>query len=116
MEKAAQNPSGGASEGVGMGIGFAMAQQMMQQMNQPQTAVQGAPPPLPSQVSYFVAKDGQSTGPFDLNLIMDGIKSGHIASDALIWKTGLANWVPASTLTELNAAFNTTPPPIPPSK
>lgn len=116
MEMAAKNPSGGASEGIGMGMGFAMAQQMMQQqMNQQQqtTTSPGTPPPLPSDVSYFVAKDGQSTGPFDLKLIIDGIKSGHITSDALIWKTGLANWVPAATLTELNASFNTMPPPIP---
>lgn len=115
MEKAAQNPSGGASEGVGMGIGFAMAQQMMMQMNtQPQQAQQGAvPPPLPNQVAYYVAKDGQSTGPFDIKLIMDGIQSGAIKADSLIWKTGLANWMPASTLTELSGSFNTTPPPIP---
>ncbi len=35
MEKAAENPGGGASEGIGMGMGFGMANQMMnQQMNQ----------------------------------------------------------------------------------
>jgi len=36
MEKAAENPSGGASEGVGMGMGFGMAQMMMNQ-NKEQT-------------------------------------------------------------------------------
>lgn len=37
MEKAAENPGGGASEGIGMGMGFGMANQMMnQQMNQNQ--------------------------------------------------------------------------------
>ena len=114
MEHAAKNPSGGAGEGIGMGIGFAMAQQMMTQMTTPQVA-KGAsvPPPLPNQVTYYVAKDGQSTGPFDVALIMDGIKTGAIQPESLVWKTGLANWMPASSLTEFNSAFNTMPPPIP---
>ena len=33
IEKAAENPGGGASEGIGIGMGLGMAQQMMQQKN-----------------------------------------------------------------------------------
>ena len=36
MEKAAENPGGGASEGIGMGMGFGMANQMMNQQQQQQ--------------------------------------------------------------------------------
>ncbi|MEZ5003011.1 MAG: SPFH domain-containing protein [Chitinophagales bacterium] len=114
MENAAKNPSGGAGEGIGMGIGFAMAQQMMTQMSTQQVAKgESVPPPLPNQVAYYVAKDGQSTGPFDIALIKDGIQTGAIQPESLIWKTGLVNWMPAASLTELSAAFNTMPPPIP---
>ncbi len=116
MEHAAKNPSGGAGEGIGMGIGFAMAQQMMQQMAQNPGGTGQAktvPPPLPTEVNYFVAKDGQSTGPFDMKLIKDGIDTGYIKADTLMWKTGLASWMPAASLTELSTLFNNTPPPIP---
>ena len=45
IEKAAENPSGGAGEGVGMGMGFGMAQMMMnqqQQLNNQATAPKAA--------------------------------------------------------------------------
>jgi len=35
LEKAAENPSGGAGEGIGMGMGMGMAQMMMNQQQQP---------------------------------------------------------------------------------
>lgn len=38
IEKAAENPGGGAGEGIGMGMGFGMAQQMMNQQIQNQPA------------------------------------------------------------------------------
>jgi len=38
MEKAAENPSGGAGEGVGMGMGFGMASMMMNQQGNPANA------------------------------------------------------------------------------
>ena len=40
MEKAAENPGGGASEGIGMGMGFGMANMMTQQQQQQQQAQQ----------------------------------------------------------------------------
>ena len=113
MEHASKNPSGGAGEGIGMGIGFAMANQMMHQMPTAGANTGSTPPPLPNQVLYYIAKDGQQTGPFDIQAIMNGIASGEVQADALVWKTGLANWLPAASLTELSPAFNTTPPPIP---
>lgn len=113
MEKAAANPSGGGSEGIGMGMGFAMASQMMQQMNQPGQPPSAVPPPMPAQASYFVARDGQSTGPFDMTAVLAAIRSGEIAADTLVWKAGLVNWMPAASFAELSGAFNTTPPPLP---
>ncbi|MFT5386023.1 MAG: membrane protease subunit (stomatin/prohibitin family) [Saprospiraceae bacterium] len=48
MEKAAENPGGGASEGIGMGMGFGMANQMMnQQQQQNQNANKNAPDAKP---------------------------------------------------------------------
>ncbi len=45
IEKAAENPGGGAGEGIGMGMGFGMANMMMnQQQGQPQQQPQGQNP------------------------------------------------------------------------
>ncbi|MCP4123343.1 MAG: SPFH domain-containing protein [Bacteroidetes bacterium] len=113
MEHASKNPGGGAAEGIGMGIGFGMANQMMQNMTQQGGGKGAVPPPLPNQVTYFIEKEGQPAGPFDASVILNGIKNGEIKPEALMWKTGLANWIPVSTFTEFSAAFNNTPPPLP---
>lgn len=64
MEAAAKNPGGEAAGGMGLGMGFAMANQMANSFGQqtPQGAAAG-PPPIPGQTSYFVAVNGQQTGP-----------------------------------------------------
>ena len=45
IEKAAENPNGGAGEGIGAGLGFGMAQMFMNQQNQNQNQNQNAPVP-----------------------------------------------------------------------
>lgn len=112
MEHAAKNPSGGAGEGIGMGIGFAMANQMMNQM-QPGQGGGNTPPPLPNSVTYYIEKEGKAAGPFDTQTILNSIATGELQSNVLMWKSGLANWMPASSFTEFSNAFNNTPPPLP---
>ncbi len=104
MEEAAKN-QGGAGSGMGMGMGFAMANQMGQMFNQQQNTGQqgapaqqqaagnpGAPPPLPpQQAQYFVAINGQQTGPFDMNTISQKVQSGEISKESLFWKQGMSN-------------------------
>ncbi|MEL7147488.1 MAG: SPFH domain-containing protein, partial [Bacteroidota bacterium] len=105
MEAAAKNEGGAAGSGVGMGMGFAMANQMGQmfnqntsqgsQNNQPQggqaAGGPGVPPPLPQQSQYFVAVNGQQTGPFDMGAITQKIQKGEIARETLVWKQGMSN-------------------------
>ncbi|GAK53336.1 putative virion core protein [Candidatus Moduliflexus flocculans] len=117
MEAAAKNPGGDASAGIGMGMGFAMANQMsraMNQPNQPQQAGAPTPPPLPQAVAFHVALDGQSAGPFDLNVLKTHIQSGKLTRDTLVWKDGMASWTPAGQVAELAGLFGSTPPPLPP--
>ena len=127
MEAAAKNEGGAAGSGVGMGMGFAMANQMGQMFNQntgqssqtsqPQqnqtTGGPGVPPPLPQQSQYFVAVNGQQTGPFDMNVITLKIQSGEIARETLVWKQGMTNWDQAGNVGELANSFGAVPPPIP---
>ncbi|MBN2657149.1 MAG: SPFH domain-containing protein [Spirochaetales bacterium] len=116
MEAAANNPSGTASGGIGMGMGFAMANQMGQAMSQQQNqgAPAGGPPPVPPSVQYYVAVNGQQTGPFDLNVLSQKAASGELTRETLVWKNGMAAWTAAGSVGELSAVFGQVPPPLPP--
>lgn len=125
MEAAANNPSGGglAGAGMGMGMGMAMGNQMgnMFQPNQfnPQTGMQGGsntppPPPPPPVVQYFTAVNGVQSGPFTDQVIQQMITTGQVKKDTLVWKNGMANWLPAEQVPELLPFFGSVPPPPPP--
>lgn len=117
MEKAAENPSGTAGAGMGMGMGFAMANQMgnmfSQQQAQQQPQSGGAPPPIPQAVSFFVAVNGQQSGPFDLNTLQNMVAQNQLTRDTLVWRQGMGAWTAASQVSELANLFANTPPPIP---
>lgn len=126
MEQAAQNPNGGlAGAGVGMGMGWAMGNQMgnMFQNNQfnPQTGqmgnagAPGTPPPPPAMEQYYVAVNGQQSGPFPLATFVQMIQAGQLRGDSMVWKNGMAAWAAANQLPELAGYFNAPPPPPPPS-
>ncbi len=126
MEQAAQNPNGGlAGAGVGMGMGWAMGNQMgnMFQNNQfnPQTGqmgnagAPGTPPPPPVMEQYYVAVNGQQSGPFPLATFVQMIQAGQLRADSMVWKNGMAAWATANQLPELAGYFNAPPPPPPPA-
>lgn len=112
---AAQNPGGTAGAGMGMGMGFAMAQQMANAMSG-QGAAQpaGGPPPLPQQAAYFVAVDGQQSGPHAMDALRQQAGAGALTRDTLVWKQGMAAWSPAGQVDELSQIFGAVPPPLPP--
>ncbi|WP_306639742.1 SPFH domain-containing protein [Sanyastnella coralliicola] len=127
MEKAAENPSGAAGAGVGMGMGFAMANQMGNMFNQQnqqqqsqgqaqQAPAQGGgatPPPLPQAAQYWVAINGQQSGPYDMATIQNMIAGGQISRESLMWKQGMADWIAASQIQEVSGFFGSVPPPLP---
>ncbi|MFN8713813.1 MAG: SPFH domain-containing protein [Bacteroidota bacterium] len=126
MEQAAQNPNGGlAGAGVGMGMGWAMGNQMgnMFQNNQfnPQSGqmgnagAPGTPPPPPAMEQYYVAVNGQQSGPFPLATFVQMIQAGQLRGDSMVWKNGMAAWASANQLPELAGYFNAPPPPPPPA-
>jgi membrane protease subunit (stomatin/prohibitin family) len=119
MEKAAENPGGFAGAGVGMGMGFAMSNQMgnMFQNNQFNGASGnvGTPPPMPPQILYYVASNGQQTGPFNEGQLAQMVQSGALKRESLVWKQGMAAWSAAGQVAELANLFGATPPPVPPA-
>jgi membrane protease subunit (stomatin/prohibitin family) len=114
MESAAKNPGGEAAGGMGLGMGFAMANQMVNSFAQqtPQGAPAG-PPPIPGQTSYFVAVNGQQTGPFAPALLQQQAQQGALTAETLVWTQGMASWVAAGQVPELAGIFQQGPPPLP---
>lgn len=56
-------------------------------------------------IVYYVAFNGQSTGPFDLDMLSQMIKKDTLLKSSLIWKPGMVNWVQAGEVPELQELF-----------
>lgn len=124
MEEAAKNPNGGGIMGAGLGAGMGMG--MMGQMgntfsntqfnpNQPAgNATNGGasqgPPPI---TQYYIAVEGQQTGPFTIDQVESKIKNKECLPSSQVWKQGMDGWDAANTLPELQAFFGAIPPPLP---
>lgn len=100
-----------ASMAVGGAVGQNIAGSMnniMAGMNQ-QVQNGMTPPPVPG-VSYYVAVNGQATGPYDLNTLRQMMTARQFTSDSLVWKTGMPEWAKASSVDEMKQLFPDIPP------
>lgn len=122
IEAAAANEGGTAGAGMGMGMGFVLAQQMGGMMNpmtnqqqaQPQQTSPVAPPPMPVQVQYFYAVNGQQAGPVSFDQLKALFANRTVNKDSLVWKQGMANWTAIKDVEELKPFLGgSTPPPLP---
>lgn len=103
----------------GMALGGAVGQNIAGTMN---SAMAGAtsqpnagmtPPPIPS-LLFYVAVNGQATGPFDVNTLIQMIQTGQLVGDSLVWKQGMSSWEKAEMVDEIKNLFTNGMPPIPP--
>lgn len=65
--------------------------------------------PHPSEKSesqYNIVVNGRSTGSYSTLTLVGMIKSGLLTPKSLVWKTGMNDWTPASTIPELAALFS----------
>jgi membrane protease subunit (stomatin/prohibitin family) len=107
----AKNPAGGiAGAGMGLGMGMAMAGPMLGGAMSPQPAA--PPPPMPMRL-WHVAQDGEPTGPFGEQQILDSIRSGSFRRESLVWSAGMASWIEAGQVPALMEHFPAAPPPLP---
>jgi hypothetical protein len=116
MRTAAANPGGDAGAGVGMGMGMAMARQIGEAIAREATAAPGAPtapPPLPQEKTFHVARAGQPAGPFAISELKRQIEAGELTAASLVWAPGMSGWASAQSVAELGQLFGATPPPIP---
>lgn len=53
---------------------------------------------------YMSAQDGTQQGPFSWSALQEHVSSGRLHRPDLVWKEGLADWVPAETVEGLFSA------------
>ena len=70
------------------------------------------PPPIPT-ITYYIAVNGQATGPYNLSILQQMATLGQFNAESLVWKNGMIEWVKAGTIDELKSMFVVMPP-IPP--
>lgn len=118
IEAMAANPNGGSGAmgmiaGVGMGNVVGGAMQGAAQPQQPAPAA-GGPPPLPDPVQWYAGINNQQAGPFTPEQLQEMIAQGQIDRETLVWKQGMAGWVKAGEVKDLEGYFGAVPPPLPP--
>ena len=108
------NPAGMMT---GMAMGSALGTQMAGMMNQMGSTMQqsmNTPPPAPVS-QYFVAVNGQQSGPFSVAQLQQLAAQGQINAQTLVWKQGMAGWEPAGNVAEIAQMFAPAVPPTPPT-
>ncbi len=102
------NKSGGnLGDLVGVGVGL----NMLNNMVGGQGGNQNPPPPMPS---FYVAINGQQTGPFNLAQLQQMFQAGQFNQQSLVWSQGMASWTAAGQVPQLASLFSSVPPPVPP--
>lgn len=112
------NPAGMMA---GMAMGSAIGQNMagmvggmMNGMNQQVAPQTNNVPPVPGNESYHVAVNGTATGPYTVSVLSTMAANGQFTKESLVWKSGMANWQAAGSISELAGLFAGTVPPVPP--
>ena len=102
----------------GMAVGGAVGQNIASTMSGAMAGAQpvggAVPPPVPV-VGYHLAVNGQATGPYDLTTLTQMAIAGAFTKQSLVWKQGMAAWVAAETVGELQVVFSAVPP-VPPTE
>jgi uncharacterized membrane protein len=64
---------------------------------------------------WHYVQNGQACGPIETAALQALLQSGSLGWDALVWKQGMTDWVPARSVADLAVvASSHMPPPIPP--
>ena len=97
----------GAGLGAGVGVGSTIGSMAGQMINTNPIA----PPPI---ASYYLYINGQQLPNQSVEMIITMLQQGTINGDTLVWKAGMANWLPLSKVPELANLILQTPPPVKP--
>lgn len=112
-QTAAGNEGAGTFMGIGMGLGVgnnigAMVGETVRQNTQVVP-----PPQLPT---YYIAQNGQTKGPFSVDIIQGMIQRNEVTSTTYVYRVGGHSWVLANSEPEIAQLLSLmTPPPPPPT-
>lgn len=59
---------------------------------------------------WYYSKNGTQLGPVAQGELLAKLSSGEVAQSDLVWKEGMADWLPASQVAELKVLASATPP------
>ena len=113
----------GMQQPPGMAPGMAPPGMQQPGMQQPGMMPPGAPgmapppaaPPPPQAVQYNVAVNGQTTGPFGMDVLAQMVQSGQLTPQSQVWAQGMSGWAAAETVQELSGLFAPAAPDAPPA-
>lgn len=94
----------------GMAVGGAVGRNIAETMNNIMGGINQSvqlgtvPPPIP-ETAYYVAINGQATGPFNLNKLQQMAVAGQFAPNSLVWRIGMTEWLRADYIDELKILF-----------
>ena len=99
----------------GMAVGGAVGQNIAGTMGNMMSGAVPPPsnsvtPPSILQSTYYLAVNGQATGPFDVGVLRQMAVSGQVTCDSLVWQVGMSEWKKAGDVDELKNMFVTMPP------
>lgn len=112
-QTAAGNEGAGNFMGLGMGLGMGnnIGSMISDSINRSGIAV---PPPPPQLPSYYVARNGQTTGPFSIDVIHGMIQRKEVTPTTYIYRVGGKEWIMAEYDPEIGCLFSLLMPPPPP--
>lgn len=112
MDKAAENENGTGAAFINAGLGLGASVNIGKQIGG-QFAPNSDIPPIPQDVSYYLAINKQQQGPYTKQQIIDFIAQTPDASNVLAWRNGMCSWQPLYTFSEFQRNNTMCPPPIP---
>lgn len=84
-------------------MGFAMYDSFRKAMDKHSVAEdEGVPRPART---WYAILQGRQTGPFSLGEIASMASAGSISSGTYVWKHGMEDWLPLSSVAELSRLF-----------
>ena len=115
LDSAAENEGGGMiGAAVGLGAGVGVGSQIGTMVNDHINTNPSTTPPAMPITQYFLGVNGQQQGPFDFSTVKNMLTSHQINETALIWRRGMANWMPIGDMSDFSDVLNNCPPPLPP--
>ncbi len=113
-QTAAGNEGAGTFMGIGMGLGMGQGIGGMVADSVKQSGIAAPPPPPPSS-SFYVAVNGQTTGPYQMDVIGQMVMRKEITAQTYVYKVGGSEWVYAANDPDIARLLaSMTPPPPPP--